>query len=139
MSNFGAEGTSRPNGIREPGARDPGMQAGTYSEGPRMYGVDQAASRGVSGDPGKGINLRKIVSFAKEAQGTVMKVPYIVPIAAGTAGFVLGVFASSRILRQLALMAGTYALKEAVKTAPKDEILNFAKRTLLEAIERQRA
>jgi hypothetical protein len=53
--------------------------------------------------------------------------PYSLPIAIGGAAFILGTLASSRILRQLVLLAGVYAVKYAVQNAPKDQIMDYAK------------
>jgi len=49
------------------------------------------------------------------------------------------VLTSSRILRQMVIIAGGYAVKEAVKNAPKDEMMAFAKKMLVDAIQRQNA
>jgi hypothetical protein len=140
MSNYGGESTVPPNGYREPGLRDRTMQ-GDHVYGdvdppkPQAAGADKA--EGAS--KGQGIGLNQILNFAKDMQSKVKDIPYIVPIAAGAAGFVPGTLVSSRILRQIVLLAGGYAVKQAVAAAPKDEIFAFAKKVIVDAIESQRA
>lgn len=147
MSNVGVDNPFPPNGYREPSSYRVGPTKVSEPTNGSTNGSTQIKDQGTgaqSKDQGtsaqskgkEGITLSKIVSFTKSMAQKAQGTPYVIPLAAGTAGFVLGVLASSRILRQLAYMAGGYAVKEAVKAAPKDEILAFAKRTLLDAIEK---
>lgn len=150
MNNIGTEKSTPPNGYREPSsfeqsyrdqsAREPSpRETVRQSEGfSEETGVSTARAQR-STDQGEGMRLGQIVNFARDVQAKVKEIPYIVPIAAGSAGFVLGVLASSRILRQLVFIAGGYAVKEAVKSAPKDEMLAFAKKLVVDAIQRQSA
>jgi hypothetical protein len=135
MNNIGAETYSPPNGYR-----DPGKHGGIHRD------EDLAGSAGTAGAQASkpqasqqddSISFGKILSFAKDVQKQVKEIPYIVPIAIGGVAFTLGVLASSRILRQVVFMAGSYGLKQAIAAAPKDQIMEFAKKAVVDAIKRQ--
>jgi hypothetical protein len=97
------------NGIHE-GSQEPSAQQAQGGEG--------------------AMSLDMLLKFARDIQGKVMDVPHIVPIAIGGAGFALGVLASSKILRQLTLLAGGYVVKYAIQNAPKEQIVGFAKKVV---------
>ncbi|WP_437588173.1 hypothetical protein [Sorangium sp. So ce1000] len=94
----------------ESGSREPGAQQAQSGEG--------------------GVSLDMLLRFAKDIQGKVKDVPYIVPIAIGGAAFTIGVLASSKILRQLTLLAGGYVVKYAIQNVPKEPIIDFAKKVV---------
>jgi hypothetical protein len=79
------------------------------------------------------MSIGSILTFAKDIQAKTKEFPYLVPAMIGGAAFALGVLASSRILRQLVLMAGGYAVKYAIQNAPKDEMLSFAKKVMTDS------
>ncbi|MGK3999720.1 hypothetical protein [Sorangium sp. So ce1024] len=106
------------NGIHEGGSHEPGAQ----ESGPQQ-------AQGGDG----GMSLDMLLKFAKDVHGKVKDVPYIVPIAIGGAAFAIGVLASSKILRQLTLLAGGYAVKYAIQNAPKEQILDFAKKVVTDS------
>jgi hypothetical protein len=138
MNNIGAETYSPPNGYRDPGMhggihRDEDL-SGSKGTASAQASKTQASQQGQQDDS---INLAKILSFAKDMQKQVKDIPYIVPIAVGGVAFTLGVLASSRILRQVVFMAGSYGLKQAIAAAPKDQIMDFAKKAVIDAIKRQ--
>jgi len=151
MDNIGAEKSTPPNGyrdyregdLREPAVKTEGTSADTgYRAGVQQSAGNAERSAGYSqksAGQGEGMRFGQIMNFAKDVQTKVKDIPYIVPIAFGGAGFVLGVLASSRILRQVVLFAGSYALKQAVKNAPTDEMLSIAKKMVIDAIQRQAA
>jgi hypothetical protein len=85
------------------------------------------------------MSLDALLKFARDVQGKIKDVPYIVPIAIGGAAFAIGVLASSKILRQLTLLAGGYVVKYAIQNAPKEEILGFAKRVVSDSFRASRA
>jgi hypothetical protein len=122
MNQYGTENTY-PNGYREPTT-----SAGSTAD----YGQTGQTSTGQARQGGKdeGVNLDSIANFAKTIQSKVKDVPYIVPLTAGGVGFAIGVLASSRILRQLCLIAGGFAVRYAIKNAPRDQIMNFAKQVV---------
>lgn len=135
MNNIGAETYSPPNGYR-----DPGMHGGIHRDEDLSGSKGTASAQGSKPQAGQqddSINLAKILSFAKDMQKQVKEIPYIVPIAVGGVAFTLGVLASSRILRQVVFMAGSYGLKQAIASAPKDQIMDFAKKAVIDAIKRQ--
>jgi hypothetical protein len=71
--------------------------------------------------------MDSLIQSAQRLTSSVVKSQYSLPIAIGGAAFILGALASSKILRQLVLVAGAYAVKYAIANAPKDEMLEFAK------------
>jgi hypothetical protein len=125
---------SYPNGYRETtgiGASEPYTGAGpTYPSTTDKPAAKSYAGQQEGGEA-KATNLDSIANFAKAIQTKVKGVPYIVPIAIGGAAFTLGVLASSKILRQLTLLAGAYAMRYALQNAPKDQIMGFAKEVIV--------
>ena len=85
-------------------------------------GAQSAATSGSSQTSGQ-----DFVQTAKSIGSKVSASPYTLPIAIGGVAFILGALASSKILRQIVLIAGGYAVKYAIQNAPKDEILDYAK------------
>lgn len=132
-----------PNGMRDQTAGSPGRsetmnQGGQTSSG--YAGQTSGAAGQTSGSTGRktsekpeGVSIDSLMNFARDIQTKVKDVPYLVPIAIGGAGFVLGVLASSRILRQMVVIASGYAVKYAVENAPKDEVLSFAKKIIVDS------
>lgn len=93
----------------------------------------KATDRQASGARGQDASLDSVLKFAKGIQTKVKDNPYIVPIAIGGAAFTIGVLASSRILRKVVFFAGAYVLKYAIENAPKDEIMDFAKKVITDS------
>jgi hypothetical protein len=117
-SNIGSEQSSsytHPNGATS--------TSGTSQAGRASSGGGQASSQSSGG----GSQMDSLVQTAQRITSQMVKSPYSLPIAIGGAAFVLGALASSKILRQLVLVAGAYAVKYAMANAPKDEMLEFAK------------
>ncbi|WP_437598157.1 hypothetical protein [Sorangium sp. So ce590] len=106
-----------------------GYKNGIYEGGAQEGGAQESSSQQAQGGEG-GVSLDMLLKFAKDIQGKVKDVPYIVPLAIGGAAFALGVLASSKILRQLTLVAGGYVVKYAIQNAPKDQIIDFAKKVV---------
>ncbi|WP_437925932.1 hypothetical protein WMF37_43890 [Sorangium sp. So ce291] len=106
--------------------------SGGYKNGIYEGGSQESGSQQAQGGDG-GMSLDSLLKFAKDIQGKVKDVPYIVPIAIGGAAFAIGVLASSRILRQLTLLAGGYAVKYAIQNAPREQIIDFAKRVVTDS------
>ena len=111
-----------------------GYKNGIYEGGSQESGSQESGSQQAQGGGG-GVSLDSLLKFAKDIQGKVKDVPYIVPIAIGGAAFAIGVLASSRILRQLTLLAGGYVVKYAIQNAPKDQILDFAKKVVTDSFQ----
>ncbi|XXT17809.1 hypothetical protein WME94_47005 [Sorangium sp. So ce429] len=109
-----------------------GYKNGIYEGGSQESGSQESGSQQAQGGDG-GMSLDSLLKFAKDIQGKVKDVPYIVPIAIGGAAFAIGVLASSRILRQLTLLAGGYVVKYAIQNAPKEQIIDFAKRVVTDS------
>ncbi|MGK4001880.1 hypothetical protein WMF31_04610 [Sorangium sp. So ce1036] len=112
------------NGTYEGAAQEPGAHASHASQGQDSDG---------------GMRLDVLLKLARDVQGKIKDVPYIVPIAIGGAAFAIGVLASSKILRQLTLLAGGYVVKYAIQNAPKEEILGFAKKVVSDSFRASRA
>jgi hypothetical protein len=106
-----------------------GYKNGIYEGGSQESGSQESSSQQAQGGEG-GVSLDRLLKFAKDIQGKVKDVPYIVPLAIGGAAFALGVLASSKILRQLTLVAGGYVVKYAIQNAPRDQIVDFAKKVV---------
>lgn len=106
-----------------------GYKNGIYEGGSQESGSQDSSAEQAQGGEG-GMSLDMLLKFAKDIQGKVKDVPYIVPLAIGGAAFALGVLASSKILRQLTLVAGGYVVKYAIQNAPKDQIVDFAKKVV---------
>ncbi|WP_437481473.1 hypothetical protein [Sorangium sp. So ce1014] len=106
-----------------------GYKNGIYEGGAQEGGSQESSSQQAQGGEG-GVSLDMLLKFAKDIQGKVKDVPYIVPLAIGGAAFALGVLASSKILRQLTLVAGGYVVKYAIQNAPRDQIVDFAKKVV---------
>lgn len=106
-----------------------GYKNGIYEGGSQEAGSQESSSQQAQAGEG-GMSLDMLLKFAKDIQGKVKDVPYIVPLAIGGAAFALGVLASSKILRQLTLLAGGYVVKYAIQNAPKDQIADFAKKVV---------
>ncbi|AUX47195.1 hypothetical protein SOCE26_087070 [Sorangium cellulosum] len=104
-----------------------GYKNGIYEGGSQESGAQEPQQ--AQGGEG-GVGLDALLKFAKDVQSKVKDVPYIVPIAIGGAAFAIGVLASSKILRQLTLLAGGYVVKYAIQNAPKDQIVDFAKKVV---------
>jgi hypothetical protein len=128
-SNIGSEQGSPytyPNGASATGGTS---QAGRASSGQSSAGSSggQASSQSSGSAQGGGSQMDSLVQTAQRITSQVVKSQYSLPIAIGGAAFILGALASSKILRQLVLVAGAYAVKYAIAHAPKDEMLDFAK------------
>lgn len=136
MNNIGADTHSPPNGYHDPSKHGVSQHDEDLASSKGMTGV-QASKPQASQQQNDSITFGKIVSFAKDVQKHIKEIPYIVPIAVGGVAFTLGVLASSRILRQAAFMASGYGLKQAIAAAPKDQIMEFAKKAVVDAIKRQ--
>ncbi|WP_437936216.1 hypothetical protein [Sorangium sp. So ce341] len=106
-----------------------GYKNGIYEGGSQEAGSQESSSQQAQGGDGA-MSLDMLLKFAKDVQSKVKDVPYIVPIAIGGAAFAIGVLASSKILRQLTLLAGGYVVKYAIQNAPKDQIVDFAKKVV---------
>ncbi|WP_437568861.1 hypothetical protein [Sorangium sp. So ce542] len=106
-----------------------GYKNGIYEGGSQETGSQESSSQQAQGGDGA-MSLDMLLKFAKDVQSKVKDVPYIVPIAIGGAAFAIGVLASSKILRQLTLLAGGYVVKYAIQNAPKDQIVDFAKKVV---------
>ncbi|XXX75117.1 hypothetical protein WMF30_46425 [Sorangium sp. So ce134] len=100
-----------------------------YKNGIYEGGSQESSAHQAQGGEG-GMSLDMLLKFAKDVQSKVKDVPYIVPIAIGGAAFAIGVLASSKILRQLTLLAGGYVVKYAIQNAPKEQIVDFAKKVV---------
>lgn len=126
MNQIGTEQTY-PNGYRE---QTPGTGASDYSSVATSKTTSQTTEKTAKGAKGDEPNVDSIANFARAIQTKVKEIPYIVPITIGGVAFTLGVLASSRILRQAVLIAGGFAVRYAIKNAPRDEIMTFAKKVV---------
>lgn len=124
MNQIGTEQTY-PNGYRE---TTTGTGASDYSSAGAA--TKQTTGQGAQGGKSDETNIDSIANFARAIQSKVKDIPYIVPLTVGGVAFTLGVLASSRILRQVVLIAGGYAVRYALKNAPRDEIVTFAKKVV---------
>ncbi|WP_437525938.1 hypothetical protein WME79_40010 [Sorangium sp. So ce726] len=106
-----------------------GYKNGIYEGGSQESGSHEPGAQQAQGGEGA-VNLDMLLKFAKDIQTKVKDVPYIVPIAIGGAAFAIGVLASSKILRQLTLLAGGYAVKYAIQNVPREPIVDFAKKVV---------
>ncbi len=115
-----------------------GYQNGIYEPGSGTQESGAQGSQQGSQSQGGGVTLDVLLKFAKDVQSKVKDVPYIVPIAIGGAAFTVGVLASSRILRQLTFLAGGYVVKYALQNAPKEQIIDFAKKVITDSFHASR-
>ncbi|WP_438039521.1 hypothetical protein [Sorangium sp. So ce128] len=106
-----------------------GYKNGIYEGGSQESGSHEPGAPQTQGGEGA-VSLDMLLKFAKDIQTKVQDVPYIVPIAIGGAAFAIGVLASSKILRQLTLLAGGYAVKYAIQNVPREPIIDFAKKVV---------
>ncbi|WP_437325172.1 hypothetical protein [Sorangium sp. So ce381] len=106
-----------------------GYKNGIYEGGSQESGSHEPGAPQTQGGEGA-VSLDMLLKFAKDIQAKVKDVPYIVPIAIGGAAFTIGVLASSKILRQLTLLAGGYAVKYAIQNVPREPIVDFAKKVV---------
>ena len=121
---------SQPHASRESfgAAREP------FGATHKPFGAtESAANKQASGAPKATLSIDTLLKFANDLKTKAQNVPYLIPIAAGGVGFTLGVLASSRILRKVALLGGAYGVRYAIQNAPKDEILSFAKKVVTDA------
>lgn len=117
------------------GYRDQTSSTGTSQAGRSGQSISQPSSGSSSSSsaqtsPTSGspqTSGQDFVQTAKNVGAKVTASPYTLPIAIGGVAFILGALASSKILRQIVLIAGGYAVKYAIQHAPKDEILDYAK------------
>lgn len=130
-SNIGSESGSSysyPNGASSASGTSQvgrGSQSGASTDSNGGQATSQ--SPGASGSEQGGSQMDSLIQAAQRITSRVAKSQYSLPIAIGGAAFLLGALASSRILRQIVLIAGGYAVKYAIAHAPKDEIVDFAK------------
>jgi hypothetical protein len=113
---------SYPNGATATGGSSQAGR-GTSTQSSESSSGGQASSSAQGG----GSQMDTLMQAAQRITSQVAKSPYSLPIAIGGAAFLLGALASSKILRQLVLIAGGYAVKYAITHAPKDEMVDFAK------------
>ena len=106
-----------------------GYKNGIYEGGSHEPGANEAGAQPTQGGEGA-VSLDMLLKFAKDIHAKVKDVPYIVPIAIGGAAFAIGVLASSKILRQLTVLAGGYAVKYAIQNVPREPIIDFAKKVV---------
>ena len=114
------------NGYREP------LHAASPPEVPRDFHelTDPAPGQQASGAPDEEASISPFMKLAKDLSAKVKDAPYLVPIAIGGVAFTIGVLVSSRILRNVVFMAGTYAIKEAIANVPKGALLDLAMKVI---------
>lgn len=123
MNPIGNEQYTPPNGIAS-------RYESSSSDFSAQSGQSGASTQSTQGQQSKQSKQSELGQFAQR----VRDIPYIVPVAIGGAAFLLGVLASSKILRTAVMLAGTYALKYAVQNAPKQEMMDYAKKIVVDAI-----
>lgn len=123
MNPIGNEQYTPPNGIAS-------RYESTSSDFSQQSGQSGASTQGAQSKQSQQGKQSELGQFAERIKG----IPYIVPVTIGGAAFLLGVLASSKILRTAVLLAGTYALKYAVQNAPKQEMMDYAKKIVVDAI-----